>query len=103
MVIHTLGTDITAHHVPQFDLRRTTSVSKGTPVARLRARLSDLRLTHTPQDPINRQTDGMPPQTTAAVLQMYQDELASIKRSHCDVQLLTGNIEQDIAILNVVA
>ena len=59
------------------------------------------RIAHAPQDTQTRVRRVLKNRMIAQ--NMQPDELSWVSRLQCDVQLLTGNLDQDIAILNIIA
>ncbi len=92
MVIRTIETNVIRHQAMSNRLLPT-------PTSRLAA---SGRAGHSPQDPRERRGRG-PAATLSVREQMQQDELASMRQLRCDVKLLSGDLDHDIAILNIVA
>ncbi|MBC8202752.1 MAG: hypothetical protein H8E91_02880 [Planctomycetes bacterium] len=90
MVIRTIDTNLIRHYAKSSRLGAT-------------ARLAAVgRNCHSPQDPQCRRGSG-PALRLSVKEQMQQDELASLRQLRCDVKLLSGDLDHDIAILNIVA
>ena len=61
------------------------------------------RIAHSPQDPLEhrgRRGSSLP---LSLKEQMQKNELASLSQLRCDIKLLNGDLDHDIAILDVVA
>ena len=91
MVINTLDMNVIHYCNTPIGVRKTRSVAPAT------------QRDHTPQDPDDSRGRRVIASRTRKLKEMRQDELASLNRLRCDVQLLTGNLDQDIAILDVIA
>jgi len=91
MVINTLDMNVIRHCNTPVGVRKTRGVA------------STIERDHTPQDPDDSRVRRVIASRTHKLKEMRQDELASLNRPWCDVQLLTGNLDQDIAILDVMA
>jgi hypothetical protein len=61
------------------------------------------RVAHTPQDPHERRGRGKSTSTLGLREQIHQDELALVYHLQCDIKLMNGDLDHDIAILNLVA
>lgn len=91
MVIKTIG----INHILQQAPSRRVSHAKGV--------TSMNRVSHSPQDPNElRGRRGREIGLTVRE-QMQQEELATLRMLQCDVRLLSGELDHDIAILNIVA
>ena len=90
MVIRTIETNVLRHHATSSYLRSTSRL------AALR------RVGHSAQDPQQRSGRG-PAASLSLREQVQQDELASLRQLRCDVKLLSGELDHDIAILNIFA
>ena len=60
-------------------------------------------MAHTPQDPHTRRGRRTSISTLSVKEQIQKDELASLQRLQCDITLMNGDLDHDIAILNLVA
>ena len=61
------------------------------------------RIAHSPQDPLEhrgRRGSSLP---LSLKEQMQQNELSSLAQLRCDIKLMNGDLDHDIAILNVFA
>ena len=91
MVINTLDMNIIRHCNALIGVRKAGSV---VPIG---------HRSHTPQDPDDHRARRVLTSRTVKHSETRQDELSYVNRLRCDVQLLTGNLDQDIAILDVIA
>ncbi len=90
MVIRTIDTKVIGHQSASRELSIASRLA------------ASRRVGHSPQDPQERRSRGsvMPLSLREKV---QQDELASLRQLRCDVNLLNGDLDHDIAILNIVA
>jgi hypothetical protein len=61
------------------------------------------RIAHSPQDPLEHRGRRGSSLRLSLKEQTQQDELMSLHRLRCDIKLMNGDLDHDIAILNVVA
>ena len=91
MVIRTIDTNMIRHRPSPESLG---SVNKLIP---------SRRIAHSPQDPSDQRDRIGIDRKLHLAEQTQRNELASLDRLQCDAKLLTGNLDHDIAILNIVA
>jgi len=90
MVIRTIG----INHIRQQATSRHLTRVKG--VASMN------RIGHSPQDPNEHRRRRGREACFSIREQIQQEELATLRMLQCDVRLLTGELDHDIAILNIV-
>ena len=61
------------------------------------------RIAHSPQDPLEHRGRRGSSLRLSLKEQTQQNELASLHQLGCDIKLMNGDLDHDIAILNVVA
>ena len=61
------------------------------------------RIAHSPQDPLEHRGRRGSSLRLSLKEQMQKNELASLSQLRCDIKLMNGDLDHDIAILNVFA
>ena len=61
------------------------------------------RIAHSPQDPLEHRGRRGSSSRLSLKEQTQQDELSSLHQLRCDFKLMNGDLDHDIAILDVVA
>jgi len=85
MVIRTINTQI----IRQYPISRRVGVAE--------------RIAHSPQDPLEHRGRRGSSLRLSLKEQTQKNELASLPQLRCDIKLMNGDLDHDIAILDVVA